>query len=331
MDRDISAILGSCHFYGDYTFSNEDLLNDGADRLLGLGSRAIKVAFRGDCMPQYYSVNSEWPVVTDMVALAKTPHFRSLFSKPLRTIALMVYAPGRDLHYFLKGMTPEDVVWEQKMVYDLTAHLLTEYRGSGKTFVFTNWEGDWALTPPMTPTTPIPSKKPDEVSIRGMIDWLNARQDAVDRARQDVGMDGVVVAHAAEANLIDRAMNGEPTVTNNVVPYTHCDLYSYSAWDTLCGDKDRFRPALDYLASKAPDSELFGHKNVYIGEFGAPVSAYGLDGQLEITRFAIETALDWGARFVFYWVMYGEDYGLILPDGTKTPACEYIEGRLSWG
>ena len=143
-----------------------------------------------------------------------------------------------------------------------------------------------------------------------------------------MGSDGVTVAHAAEVNLIDRAMKGEPTATNNVVPNTHCDLYSYSAWDTLCGDRDRFRPALDYLASKAPDSELFGSRNVYIGEFGAPVSQYGLDGQLEITRYAVETALDWGAHYAFYWVMYDRDYGLILPDGTKTPACMYLEEMM---
>jgi len=328
MDKAIGDRLGSCHFFGNYVLSGGDLLNDAAECLLDLGSRVIKVAFRGDGMQGYYSVNSQWPVVDSMVDLAKTPYFRSLFAKPFSTITLMAYAPGRDLHYFLKGMTADDIDWEWEMVYDLTVHLLTEYRGSGRTFVYTNWEGDWALTPPMTPTTPIPSKRPDPVGIAGMIDWLNARQEAVDQARKDVGMDGVVVAHAAEVNLIDRAMKGEATATNNVVPYTHCDLYSYSAWDTLCGDRERFLPALDYLASKAPDSDLFGHKNVYIGEFGAPVSAYGLDGQLDITRYAIEAALDWGAQYAFYWVMYDQDYGLLLSDGSKTPACEYIESRL---
>ncbi|MHB0997603.1 MAG: hypothetical protein ACYC27_00035 [Armatimonadota bacterium] len=329
MERKIGDILGSCHFYGDYVLRGEDLLNDGADSLLALGSRVIKVAFRGDCMQNYFSVNSQWPIVSDMVELAKTPYFRNLFSKPFITTVLMAYAPGKDLHYFLNGMSPADVEWEWKMVYDLTVYLLTEYKGTGKTFVYTNWEGDWALTPPMTPVTPIPSKKPDEVGIKGMIDWLNTRQDAVDSARRDVGMDGVVVAHAGEVNLIDRAMQGEVNVTNNVVPNTHCDLYSYSAWDTLCGEKEKFRAALDYLASRSNGSELFGKKNVYIGEFGAPISDFGEDGQLEITRHAVETALDWGAKYLFYWVMYDQNYGLILPDGTKTPACEYIESRLA--
>ena len=326
--NEIRDILGSCHFFGDYGLMGTDLLNDGADSLLGLGSRAIKVAFHGDAMQGYYSVNSEWLIVDNMVDLGKAPYFRELFSKPFSTIVLMAYSPGREIFYFLKGMTADDVEWEYRMVYDLTVYLLTEYKGSGKTFIYTNWEGDWTLTPPMTPTTPIPSKKPDAVGIKGMIDWLNTRQNAVDQARKDVGMDNVIVAHAAEVNLIDRAMKGESTATNDVVPYTHCDLYSYSAWDTLCGDKERFAPALNYLASKAPDSELFGHKNVYIGEFGAPISDYGIDGQLEITQYAIESALDWGVQYAFYWVVYDQNYGLFLPDGSKTPACEYIEKKL---
>ncbi|MHB1457708.1 MAG: hypothetical protein ACYC0V_12435 [Armatimonadota bacterium] len=327
--KNIRDILGSCHFFGNYSLRGTDLLNDGADNLLELGSRAIKVAFRGDAMQGYYSVNSEWPVVDNMVDLAKTPYFKNLFSKPFSVIALMAYSPGKEIFYFLKGMTAADIEWEYRMVYDLTVYLLTEYKGSGKTFIYTNWEGDWTLTPPMTPTTPIPSKKPDAVGIKGMIDWLNTRQNAVDQARKDVGMDGVIVAHAAEVNLIDRAMKGESTATNEVVPYTHCDLYSYSAWDTLCGDKERFVPALDYLALKAPDSELYGHKNVYIGEFGAPISDYGIDGQLEITQYAVESALDWGVQYAFYWVVYDENYGLFLPDGSKTPACKYIEGKLN--
>jgi hypothetical protein len=325
--RDVRDVLGACHFYGDYAFSGEDLLNDGADQLLALGSRAIKCAFREN-MANYYAVQCDWPEVHDLVELAQVPHFRALFARPFTSYVLMTYAPGRDLHYFLRGMSPADIEWEGRRVYDLAAYLLTEYAGSGKTFVLTNWESDWALTPPRAATDPTPSCDADPGAIRGMIDWFNARQDAVDLARRDVGTRDVMVAHAAEVNLVARAIDGETRVTNDVLPYTHCDLYSYSAWDTLCGDISRFRAALDYIAHKAPPSALFGDRPVYVGEFGAPVSQYGAEGQLEIVRHAMDTGLDWGCPYLLYWALYGPDYGMIPPDGSHTPVRDHFAGLL---
>jgi hypothetical protein len=174
-----------------------------------------------------------------------------------------------------------------------------------------------------------------------MIGWLNARQDGVFMAREEVGCHGVTVLHAAEVNLIARAMEGKTTVTNDVIPHTHCDLYSYSAYDTcLHGDPQKLRDALDYLASKAPDSKLFGSRNIYIGEFGAPENQYD---QLKIVKCTVETALDWGARYIVYWELYCNEpkekgresesrptnddmrgFWLIRPDGTKPPVWGYL-------
>jgi len=184
--------------------------------------------------------------------------------------------------------------------------------------------------------------EPDPTAIQGMIDWLNARQDGVEQARQAVGMDGVTVVHAAEVNLVARAVEGKITATNNVLPHTHCDLYSYSCWDTV-SDPKKFREALDYLASKAPESKLFGNKNIYVGEFGAAENVRGgPEKQLEIVKNSLETALDWGARYVVYWELYCNEpkekfegrpknsdmrgFWLVRPDGTKPPVWDYLAG-----
>ncbi len=129
-------------------------------------------------------------------------------------------------------------------------------------------------------------------------------------------------------------MEGKVSATNDVLPKTHCDLYSYSAWDTL-RDPVKFRKALDYLASKAPDSKLFGANNVFVGEYGAPENEPGMtpEKQRDIVKAATEVALDWGARYVVYWELYcnekahdyegrpkNEDcrgFWLIRPDGSK--------------
>ncbi len=334
---DLRDVVGCTHTSGKYNFTDQDFLNEGADKLLELGTRVIKLWFTPNPAGSY-PFNSEWPEIKSLVDLAKTPYFREVFAKPFTTYILEAFAPGQGWHYFAGGMTPEQVAKERDDIYDLAKYLLTEYKGTGKTFILQNWEGDWVLTNPKF------TKEPDPVTVQGMIDWLNARQDGVERARQEVGTKGVMVLHAAEVNLVARAMEGKVTVTNDVLPKTHCDLYSYSAWDTL-RNPEKFRAALDYLAEKAPDSKLFGGRNVYVGEFGAPENNVGgPEKQLEIIKSATEVALDWGARYVVYWELYcnekaGEYEGrpknsdcrgfwLIRPDGTKSPVWDYFAGLL---
>lgn len=332
--RELRDIIGSAHVAGKYCFSEQDYLNEGADRLLQTGSRVIKLWFTGK--PQSdYPFNSDWPKVNSMVELAQTLYFRKVFAKPFTTFILETYPPSGDGHYFTSGMTPEQIKEERTRFYEFAKYLLTTYKGSGKTFVIQNWEGDWVLTNPQF------TKEPDPVAIQGMIDWLNARQDGVSMARAEVGTHGVMVLHAAEANLVARAMDGKTTVTNDVIPYTHCDLYSYSCYDTcLYGDPKKLRDALDYLASKAPDSKLFGSKNIMIGEFGAPENEYD---QLRIVKTTVETALDWGARYIVYWEVFCNEpkdksrklsdrpknddmrgFWLVRPDGTKPPVWDYF-------
>lgn len=158
-------------------------------------------------------------------------------------------------------------------------------------------------------------------------------------------MDGVRVFHAAEVNLVEKAQLGYPTVTNDVLPHTHCDLYSYSAYDTMGQSEEKFRAALPYLAEKAPDSAAFGANNVYIGEFGWPESLVSEEQRLNMIRYTVETARAFGAPYILFWELYcdgpregssppyenSEMVGnwLIRPDRTKSPAWDYFHGLFS--
>lgn len=334
---DLRDVVGSTHMAGLYNFTEKDYLNEGADALLEMGTRVIKL-WLSPATPKGYPFNSEWPPFDSLTELAQTPYLRSVFSKPFTTYILEAFSPGAEnVHYFTNGMTDDDKAREDRNFYDLTKHFLTEYKDTGKTFVLQNWESDWVLTQPGV------FNEPTATAVQGMIDWFNTRQDAVERARREVGMDGVTVVHAAEVNLIVRAMEGKTTATNNVVPQTHCDLYSYSSWDTSLAQPERFREALDYLAGKAPASELYGKKNVFAGEFGVPENEFGgPEGQLRLARQATEVALDWGAHYVVYWELFCNErahdfegrptnsdcrgFWLIRPDGTKSPVWDYFAG-----
>ena len=51
-------VLGVAHTAGRYNFTDKDYLNEGADELLALGTRVIKVWFGADAAT-YYPFNSD--------------------------------------------------------------------------------------------------------------------------------------------------------------------------------------------------------------------------------------------------------------------------------
>lgn len=334
---EIPDILGVAHAGGRYGFTADDYLNEGADRLLELGTRVIKVWFQRDGA-RAYRFHSDWgPPAADLAELARKPYYQELFAKPFTTFILVVEsaAPAS----FLDGMSPEEVEAEREQIYGLARHLLEQYAGSGKTFILQNWEGDHLLRQRLPPEA-----EPDVVRIQGMRDWWNARQDGVEQARREVGLRGVMVAHAAEVNLLAQAMEGRVTAANAVVPFTRADLYSYSSWD-LGFDRRRLTEALDYLQRMAPDSELYGENNLYLGEFGAVKDQVGPGVSLRNTIHGLaEAALGWGARYVVFWQVFCNEpartcegrpgnadmrgFWLIRPDGSRAPSWRTFQRRM---
>jgi hypothetical protein len=340
---DARDVLGVAHVAGKYSFTDEDYLNEGADVLLELGTRVIKVFFLPHLVNVHYPFHSDWgdPLPAGVVELAQKPYFVELFKKPFSTYFLVVSAVGGGAPYF-DGLTPEEAAIERAQMYQLTKHLLTTYRNTGKTFILQNWEGDHLLRANLNGGVPDPKR------VAAMIQWLNARQEGVRTARQELGDDlGVEVLHAIEVNHLQKAMAGEVTMTNDVVPFTRADLYSYSTWDIAFEPAALVR-ALDYLEVKAPDNRRFGKRNIYLGEFGLAKNHGIPEGQRpDRIRDLMEAALGWGVRYAVYWELYCneqlQDYSgrprnrdlrgfwLIRPDGAKTQMWDLLAGQIPTG
>jgi hypothetical protein len=336
---DARDVLGVAHAAGRYNFTGEDYLNEGADRILELGSRVIKIFFVPSNIQVLYPFNSDWsPLPVDVVELAQRPYVQTLFAKPFTTIILEITPVTVDPQ-FLDGLSADEAAAERDQMYRLAKYLLTAYAGSGKTFILQNWEGDHILFEGL-----LPGVDPGRVRLKGMIDWWNARQDGVEQARREVGSHGVQVVHAAEVNFLAEAMAGKVTATNDVLPHTHCDLYSYSSWDIGFSPAQLTR-ALDYLKSKAPDSALFGHANVYLGEYGMAKDHGAPEGtRFERIRELMEAALGWGVRYAVYWQVYDNEalqtytgrpdnadlrgFWLIRPDGERAPIWDSLSTEL---
>ncbi len=340
--QSVRDVLGAAHAGGLYNFTAEDYLDEGADRLLGFGTRVIKVWLTSD-VATLYPFNSDWlPAAANVVELAQKPYFQSLFGKPFTTY-LLVVKPVTGTPDFLAGMSAAAVAAESGQMHDLASYLLTTYAGTGKTFVLQNWEGDHLLRTGLTA-----DQDPTPTNVQGMIDWWNARQDGVERARAEVGEHGVRVAHAAEVNELADAIVGKVTAVNDIVPYTHADLYSYSSWDVEF-DPVLLTHALDYLQSKAPPSALYGSRNIYLGEFGASKDQLpdGADRR-EVVDELTEAALAWGVRYATYWQVYDNEayvtidplkqrptaaqlrgFWLVRPDGVRVPFWSDMQRRMA--
>ncbi len=333
--RRMREVLGVTHVAGKYHLTEKGFLEEGADQIAALGARVIKLYLT--VPPRQYPFNTKWPEAKTPVDLARTPPYRAVFAKPFSTYLLTTYATGRGWHYWRSGVSEAEARDETEQFYRLTRYLLREYRGDAKTFVLQHWEGDWALRGSTRRDV-----DPSERAIAGMIRWLRARQAGVDRARSEVGQDGVRVFHAAEVNLVRIAMEEErPTVVNRVLPHAPVDLVSYSAWETQ-DDPRLFRRALDYIAQRAPDRQPFGARNVYIGEFGLPENDRPAEQLRRVIPGVIDTALDWGCPYVVYWQLYCNEarrqpvrhnddvrgFWLIRPDGSKSWAWHELRRRL---
>lgn len=337
--RALPDILGVTHVAGKYHLTDNDFLNEGAEQILALGSRVIKVWF--DNLQGSYPFNSQWPDADSLVEIAKSPYFRSLFDKPFSTYIMMCFSRGRSDAYFRNGMTEQQKLDEQRQFYELAKHLLTMYKGTGKTFVLQHWEGDWLIRGNYDRDV-----DPTPTAIRGMTAWLNARQAGVNQARKEVGQHGVRVYHAAEVNRVVSSMEtGRPGLVNKVLPHTKLDLVSYSAWDSVVDHYDNpqvLRDALDFIAANMPDSPDFGDRNVYIGEFGMPENQYSGEQIRKAISSAVQTGLDWGCPYIVYWQLYCNElrdpktkppvqsndavrgFWLIRPDGSKAWTWDYF-------
>ena len=341
---DLRDIIGITHVSGKYYLTDKDFLNEGADQILALGSRVIKVWF--DNPPTSYPFNSKWPKMDTLVEIAQAPYFQQLFKKPFKTFIMMCFSTGHGGGYWIKGITENQKKDEQRQFYELTKHLLTTYKNTGKTFVLQHWEGDWLIRGNFDA-----KKDPTPTAIKSMIEWLNARQAGVNQSRREVGQHGVRVYHAAEVNRVVVSMKqGKPNMVNSVLPHTNLDLVSYSAWDAATehfNDPNVLRDALEFIAKNTPDSPDFGNKNVYMGEFGMPENEYSAEQVQKAIPNAVQTALDWGCPYIVYWQLYCNElkkgkgpppvksnddvrgFWLIRPDGSKAWTWNYFYQLLN--
>jgi len=226
---------------------------------------------------------------------------KAILAMGSNTIKFRVRNVGDDERRVFEMPFAHYLLWaETEEMYELVRYLLKTYSGTGKTFYLGHWEGDWMLRGSGN------TKDEDKVTpakIQHMIDWLNARQRAIDEAKRDTPHSGVEVYHYTEVNLVKLAMQGKKTMTRDVLPQVTVDFVSYSCYDTQ-KSPEQLKTALDFIESKLSPKPGIAGKRVFIGEYGFPIAPAEQD---RLARQVMRAGLEWGCPFVLYWEMYNNE------------------------
>lgn len=188
-----SEIIGSSHVIQRYYFGNKNCLNEGADRLLEMGSKVIKIWYYngGETPDILYLFNSNWISAESLVEGLNNTHYSELFDKPFKTFVLNIasFVDKTNAYYWKDKLSQAQINQEEAEFYEFTKALLKKYEGTGKTFVLQHHEGDWHLRGNINPDIdPIPE------ALTRMTTWLNARQKGVTRARKEIAASNVLVS-----------------------------------------------------------------------------------------------------------------------------------------
>jgi hypothetical protein len=320
--------VGTQTFAGLYSFTTNSLLVETAEAITNLGSDIIKFYLGPEFARQY---RITLPVgVTNLVSLARDePSCRRVLDMPFRH--LLAWAYPLSSWWPFDGYSAGESSREYREIYDLTAFLLTNYNNSGKTFYLGHWEGDWYLLPNYNTQT-----NPTSTAVRGMIDWLNNRQKAVDDAKRDYAHTKVDVLCYAEVNRARDAManpsSSNQRVINSVVPYvTNLDCLSWSAYDGMDLPATHFKGTLDYLQRMMPTNKagVVPGERIWIGEYGWGALSSG--EQEPRSRMFIQRSIAGGQRFVLFWQIYNNEpnrsFWLIDSNQVKVPSY-YLHERF---
>lgn len=310
---------GIAHVAGDYGFTQNNFLVEGAQKISQLGSDSIFVYLTPWFRTQYPDKsNANWPSAdpASVAQLAQTGPYDQIFHMPFKTIVLTVYTfANKD---YLPGFAESQQMQkaEQNEFYQLTKYLYSRFSGSGKTFILKNWEGDWvALGGQGTSTT----GNIRDSNVQDMIAWLKARQAGVTQARNEASDSSMVVLNGAEVNrVLDYAQQGLTRVINAVVPKVGADMVTYSSYDSTAIGQDAasmqkaFSQALQTIQKLAPDPMGLGNRRILISEYGLYENQLA-GGTSWRAKTILSTASRAGVYGAFLWNLY--DNECVQPSG----------------
>lgn len=322
--HDYNYAVGTQTFGSRYQFTEAPRLVETAREIHAMGSNLVKFRISPVFREDNYSGEDPGEYASLKELASGDDAIRTVLEMPFTYYFFWVTPMQACSWQDDDGYTRRDAETEYREIHDLATHLLTTYAGTGKKFYFGNWEGDWLLLKGFDRT-----KDPTRKDIRNMIKWANNRQQAVEDARRDANVEGVAVYHYLELVLVEKGIRGLPCIATEVLPHTNVDYVSYSAYE-MQNDHDLPKAmdrVLGFIEEQLPPKPEIPGPRVFVGEFGRQGNTVGPEAQRDHAVEFIQAALQWGAPFILWWQLYGNEvedgehrgYWLIDDEGKEWP------------
>jgi hypothetical protein len=300
----VNYVLGTQTIGIKYKFTEKTGLVETAERIHEMGANILKFSMSRRYMGDSYHLPRNDGIRSLAELAAKEPSVKGVLDMPFAYYHIWVYPFAHDDNAWADGLSEKERTEEYQEIHALAKYLLQVYSGTGKTFLLGHWEGDWCLINSYNP-----NEEPTPTRIRGMIDWLNVRQKAIEDAKRDTKSSDVNLYHYTEVNLVQKGMKGSRCLVNDVLPHTAVDYVSYSSYETInphIGNVSKpLHDALDYIESKLSSKAGIEGKRVFIGEYGFSLERSKTPQKQDLyARDVCRAALEWGCPFVLYWEMY---------------------------
>jgi len=335
--------IGVAHVGGAYPdrTANNDFLNWGANRAYLLGFRNLTVMMMQNlCIKKphhplglyqttdYCQETFQRPRANKLKDLAQEKAFRLLFAKPFRNF--FIFTDSLDLQHGanqsqigdFEAFTKDELAATKEEYHSFATYLLQTYKGTNKSFILiAPSELDHRLMKNMNCKPVVEGAELSCFNLEGKpvpvanaIAYLNAISEAIHTAVAENPVQGVRVYHACEINHVIQKSLNNPKIQgaiDQVIPYTHCDLIAYSAFETFLKStierQNLMTNALNYIASKAPNHPDFPNgKNVFLSQFGIRENIEPSD-RFSLFTDAVNQALDWGVPFVQFWTLHDDN------------------------
>jgi len=360
---DLKNRLGATHMVGQYYFTNEPYIIEGAKKMTELGYGVLKLWFsKANGNAGGYRYNSDWKLTRSMTftELAQHPYWKEVFGMPFKVFALNINEG------FGRASTEDQTETLNRIeneFYDLTKYLLSQYKERDVTFILEMWEGDWTLrggtgSGSRWKENGVPADAP--IRVKNFIDWVTARQKGVDRARNEITNSKCTVYNAVEVNRVFEGLEGIPTLTTDVLPKVKVDMVSWSNYEAQNKNSKSsdggllMYKGIDIIRQHLiPTSYMKGEKVVFIGEIGKPenVNDQTRESIREFWDVMMGVYFAQDIPYIIHWELFCNEsidhspklqnrnkttdemrgYWLIRPDGSKSWAQEYFDEIMAKG
>lgn len=320
-------LIGCAHSAGRYTYpaGSGTQFSDGWQSILALGLPAVKV-YATQSFATDYPLHTWSASPTSLKTLFQTTEYQALFAAKFQSYVLTAFTFSTPANNWWRDAGGADNARLKLMgdeFQEAAEYLLTTYNGSGKEFIFANWEGDWAFMDAFTPDTYVLRRQADFY-----LAFLSRRQRAIEDARRAVAHSGVTVQHAVEVNRVSDAPGHRRIVTDILKDLTP-DLVSWSAYDGFISTygyganqaewealaDTYFTRGLRTIKAAAPKSR------VYIGEAGFEEARIAIDRPSynvdQMIRKLHSIAKAEGCSHFLYWQVFDNELDGTTPEGVK--------------